>query len=81
MCRHAARALGCLFAAVLAVVVATSPSAADEARQLRIVKQPGLGYLQLIVMREQKLLVGMIKTVPASWRDYAVEPLFALPGS
>ena len=29
-------------------------AAAHEARQLRIVKQPGLGYLQLIVMREHE---------------------------
>src|SRR5256885_5319090 len=35
----------------------TAPDAfAEEAKQLRIVKQPGLGYLQLIVMREMKLI-------------------------
>ena len=41
---------------VVLAVTAGAGAAAQEARQLRIVKQPGLGYLQLIVMRELKLV-------------------------
>jgi NitT/TauT family transport system substrate-binding protein len=76
MCRHASRALSCLIAAVLAVVVAAaSLGAADEARQLRIVKQPGLGYLQLIVMREQKLLEKHVPGIEIEWRQLTSGPV------
>ena len=44
-----ARLLGALTIACL--LAWTAVSTAQEAKQLRIVKQPGLGYLQLIVMR------------------------------
>jgi hypothetical protein len=43
--------------AALAALLATAAGAwAGEAKVLRIVKQPGLGYLQLIVMRDMKRL-------------------------
>ncbi|MBI4634716.1 MAG: hypothetical protein HY727_00065 [Candidatus Rokubacteria bacterium] len=40
----------------LLVLSTAAPGLAQEAKTLRIVKQPGLGYLPLIVMREQKLI-------------------------
>jgi len=52
MVHAVARWLGQSAAVALAVLVAASPTAAEEARQLRIVKQPGLAYLQLIVTGE-----------------------------
>ena len=48
---------------------------ADEAKQLRIVKQPGLGYLQLIVMREQKLLEKRLPGVEIEWRQLTSGPV------
>lgn len=69
------RACGALAAALLAMLSATSPAAAQEAKQIRIVKQPGLGYLQLIVMREQKLLEKRLPGVEIEWRQLTSGPV------
>src|SRR5262249_48850670 len=45
----------CLLGLVLALAPAVSSVRAEEAHELRIVKQPGLAYLPLIVMRELRL--------------------------
>ena len=70
--RSPARAL----VAALAALLATAAGAwADEAKVLRIVKQPGLGYLQLIVMREQKLLEQRLPGVELEWRQLTSGPV------
>ena len=75
MVHAVARRLGHSTAVALAVLVAASPTAAEEARQLRIVKQPGLAYLQLIVMREQKLLEKRLPGVEMEWRQLTSGPV------
>jgi len=75
MVHAVARWLGQSTAVALAVLVAASPTAAEEARQLRIVKQPGLAYLQLIVMREQKLLEKRLPGVEIEWRQLTSGPV------
>jgi sulfonate transport system substrate-binding protein len=62
------------------VVLAASLSlvraaAADEAKTLRIVKQPGLGYLQLVVMRELKLLDKRLPGVTLEWQQLTSGPV------
>lgn len=65
---------------VLAALVATLPALvpgarAEEAKHLRIVKQPGLGYLQLIVMREQKLIEKRVPGLTVEWRQLTSGPV------
>src|SRR5262249_44043978 len=55
--------------AFIALWLGASAVSAQVAKQLRIVKQPGLGYLQLIVMREQKLLDERLPGVEIEWRQ------------
>jgi len=55
--------------ALLAALSLAGTGAAQEARQLRIVKQPGLGYLQLIVMREMKLVEKRVPGLEVEWRQ------------
>jgi len=69
------REIGALAAALLALSATGSSSMAQEAKQLRIVKQPGLGYLQLIVMREQKLLEKRLPGVEIEWRQLTSGPV------
>lgn len=69
------RVIGALAAALLALCATGSSSMAQEAKQLRIVKQPGLGYLQLIVMREQKLLEKRLPGVEIEWRQLTSGPV------
>ena len=65
-----------ILALALILVLAPGASAdAQEAKQLRIVKQPGLGYLQLIVMREQKLLEKRLPGVEIEWRQLTSGPV------
>jgi NitT/TauT family transport system substrate-binding protein len=63
-------ALGVLVAAALA-----GGAHAQEAKQLRIVKQPGLGYLQFVVMRELKLLERRLPGVDIEWRQLTSGPV------
>ena len=51
------------------------PAQAQETKQLRIVKQPGLGYLQLIVMRELKLIEKRAPGVDIEWRQLTSGPV------
>ena len=60
---------------VLAVGLAALPAAAQESKPLRIVKQPGLGYLQLIVMREQKSIEKRVPGVELEWRQLTSGPV------
>ncbi len=69
------RVLGSVIPALLFLFVAISSGAAEEAKQLRIVKQPGLGYLHLIVMREQKLLEKRLPGVEIEWRQLTSGPV------
>ena len=55
--------------------LAASAGWAQEAKELRIVKQPGLGYLQLIVMREQKTLEKRLPGVEIEWRQLTSGPV------
>lgn len=57
------------------IVLAVAPASAQEAKQLRIVKQPGLGYLQLVVMRELKLLEKRAPGVDIEWRQLTSGPV------
>ena len=61
---------------VLSVVLAWSAASfAQESKHLRIVKQPGLGYLQLIVMREHKLIEKRVPGVELEWRQLTSGPV------
>ncbi len=73
MIRSRTRLAGALAVAMLCA--AAFPAAAQEARELRIVKQPGLGYLQLIIMREQKLLDKRLPGVAIEWRQLTSGPV------
>lgn len=64
-----------LAAAALLMLLAAAVAPAQEARQLRIVKQPGLGYLQLIVMRETKMLEKRLPGVEIEWRQLTSGPV------
>lgn len=64
-----------LAAAALLVMLAAAVAPAQEARQLRVVKQPGLGYLQLIVMRETKMLEKRLPGVEIEWRQLTSGPV------
>lgn len=48
--------------------------AAQEATTLRIARQPGLGYLPLIVMREQKLIEKRVPGVKVEWNELTSGP-------
>jgi len=65
-----------MFVMALVLVLALGASVdAQETKQLRIVKQPGLGYLQLVVMREQKLLEKRLPGVEIEWRQLTSGPV------
>ena len=70
---HIRRSAGLLVA--MLVVAAGHDAGAQEAKVLRIVKQPGLGYLQLIVMREMKLLERRLPGVEIEWRQLTSGPV------
>src|SRR2546428_11290379 len=58
-----------LLAFAVALVPAAPPARAEEVRELRIVKQPGLAYLPLIVMRELRLIEKRAPGVRGEWRQ------------
>ena len=62
-------------AVLFTALCSVSAAWAQEAKQLRIVKQPGLGYLQLIVMREQKSLEKRLPGVEIEWRQLTSGPV------
>ena len=64
-----------LLAFAVALVPAAPPGRAEEARQLRIVKQPGLAYLPLIVMRELRLIEKRAPGVEIDWRQLTSGPV------
>ncbi len=53
---------------------ASGSSAATEATVLRIANQPGLGYLPLIVIREQKLLEKRVPGLTVEWIELTSGP-------
>lgn len=63
-----------LLVLVLALAVPCA-ALAQEAKVIRIVKQPGLGYLELIVMREQKLIEKRLPGVAAEWKELTSGPV------
>src|SRR5438093_2506683 len=64
-----------VFLAVWGVWGAPGAPQVQEAKQLRIVKQPGLGYLPLIVMREMKLIEKRAPGVEIEWRQLTSGPV------
>jgi NitT/TauT family transport system substrate-binding protein len=69
------RLLAIAVLATLVLALGASAQAAQETKHLRIVKQPGLGYLQLIVMREHKLLEKRLPGVEIEWRQLTSGPV------
>ena len=64
------------FVCALALALVTARSTrADEARELRVVKQPGLAYLPLIVMRELRLIEKRAPGVKVEWRQLTSGPV------
>ena len=67
------------------IYVASEKSKSSEAEILAIMKQDGIkytltpsGFVKVATFMGK---IGMIKKLPASWKDYAFEHLHALPGS
>ncbi len=60
---------------LLLVLAAPAASLAQEAKVVRIVKQPGLAYLELIVMREQKLIEKRLPGVGTEWKELTSGPV------
>lgn len=75
--RHRRLAWTALVLSALLGSTLAAPRALDaqEARQIRIVKQPGLGYLHLIVIREQKLIEKRAPGVEIEWRQLTSGPV------
>jgi NitT/TauT family transport system substrate-binding protein len=65
--------------------VATEKAKSTPEEILAIMKQPGLRYSMtpsgLMKFASFMRKIGMVKAVPATWRDYAFEHLHALPGN
>ncbi|HYU20124.1 MAG TPA: ABC transporter substrate-binding protein [Chloroflexota bacterium] len=51
-----------------------APGGSQEATTIRIAKQPGLGYLGLIVMREKKLIEKYAPGVQVQWNELTSGP-------
>lgn len=72
-------AAGLLLAALVALLMTACAGPAggsagpatggSEARVIRIAKQPGLGYLELILMKEQKLIEKRAPGVEVQWQE------------
>ena len=67
--------LKCCTSLVLALAAAVPAARAGEARELRIVKQPGLAYLPLVVMREMRLIEKHAPDVTVDWRQLTSGPV------
>ena len=67
--------LKCCTSLVLALAAAVPAARAGEARELRIVKQPGLAYLPLVVMREMRLIEKHAPGVTVDWRQLTSGPV------
>jgi NitT/TauT family transport system substrate-binding protein len=67
------------------IYVASEKSKSSEAEILAIMKQDGITYTMtpagFVKVATFMGKIGMIKKLPASWKDYAFEPLHGLPGS
>ncbi|MBA2450057.1 MAG: ABC transporter substrate-binding protein [Chloroflexi bacterium] len=70
--------VGCVLVGLLSLgctgAPAAAPKAAPEATTIRIAKQPGLGYLSLIVMREKKLVEKYAPGVQVQWNELTSGP-------
>jgi NitT/TauT family transport system substrate-binding protein len=61
--------------AIALAILVVLPARAEEAREVRIVKQPGLAYLPLIVMREQRLIEKRVPGITVQWRQLTSGPV------
>lgn len=68
------RWLGGVLILALGLLLAVSTAGAQETRVMRIVKQPGLGYLGLIVMRARGLLEKHLPGVAVEWHELTSGP-------
>ena len=74
MATRTMRFIGGLLMLAVAVLLAVPPAGAQEAKVIRIVKQPGLGYLGLIVMRSKGLLEKHLPGVRVEWNELTSGP-------
>ncbi len=74
MIRRMTRRAFCLLVLTLGLLLALPMAQAQEARVIRIVKQPGLGYLGLIVMRARGLLEKHLPGVTVEWHELTSGP-------
>lgn len=68
------RWIGGLLILALGLLSAFSTADTQEAKGIRIVKQPGLGYLGLIVMRSKGLLEKHLPGVQVEWHELTSGP-------
>ena len=69
------RWLGGALILALGLLLAVPTTEAQEAKVIRIVKQPGLGYLGLIVMRARGLLEKHLPGVAVEWNELTSGPV------
>jgi NitT/TauT family transport system substrate-binding protein len=69
------RWLGGALILALGLLLAAPTAEAQEAKVIRIVKQPGLGYLGLIVMRARGLLEKQLPGVAVEWNELTSGPV------
>ncbi len=69
------RWLGGALILALGLLLAVPTTEAQEAKVIRIVKQPGLGYLGLIVMRARGLLEKQLPGVAVEWNELTSGPV------
>jgi NitT/TauT family transport system substrate-binding protein len=72
-----ARALGALGLVIVPTVAGCQSGAPrqPEATTIHIAKQPGLAYLPLIIMREQKLIEKRVPGITVEWKELASTPV------
>lgn len=69
------RWLGGALILALGLLLAVPTTEAQEAKVIRIVKQPGLGYLGLVVMRARGLLEKQLPGVAVEWNELTSGPV------